>query len=260
MGGRISRRAFIGGGIAAAGGIVAASALAQGADLRGKRTRRVVVWSEGTAPKNIYPNDINTAIAEGLSPLALRGWEVATASIWQPGQGLPEDVLDNTDVLIWWGHQRHGDVKDELVERIARRVKDGKMGFIATHSAHYSKPLKALLGTPCGWKGGYIEDGSKVEILVKAPHHPITRGIRDFVIPHTERYGDPFEVPPPETLLFDGVYTLPNGTKQNAQQGMTWTVGKGRVFYFQPGHESYPIYFQPEVQRVFQNGVQWAVR
>jgi trehalose utilization protein len=261
MNDRIGRRELIERGLVAAGGlVVAGGALAQTNTLRGRRTRRVVVWSEGTAPKNVYPSDINSAIAEGLSPLSSQGWDVSTASIWQPDQGLPEDVLDGADVLIWWGHQRHGDVKDELVSRIVKRVKDDGMGFIATHSAHYSKPLKSILGTPCGWQGGYIEDGSRVDLIVKAPRHPIARGVKDFTVPHTERYGDPFEVPKPETLIFDGTYTLPNGTKQNAQQGMTWTVGKGRVFYFQPGHETYPIYFQPEIQRVFQNGVRWAAR
>ena len=246
----ISRRALLGGGMTLAGGLLVSEDAGAA-----RKNRRVVVWSEGTAPKKVYPDDINTAIAEGLRPL--RGWEVLTANINQPEQGLTDELLNKTDVLIWWGHQRHGDVKNELVERIVKRVKEDGMGFLPTHSAHYSKALKAILGTNCGWKGGYIEDGSKLEVIVKAPKHPIARGVKDFVVPHTERYGDDFEVPPPETLLFDGLYTLPNGTQQHAQQGMTWTVGKGRVFYFQPGHEDYPIYFQEEIRQILRNGVKW---
>ena len=161
----------------------------------------MVVWSEGTAPKNVYPDDINTAIAEGLKPM--KGWDVVTANLKDPDQGLPDAMLNSANVLIWWGHQKHGDVKDELVQKIVKRVNEDGMGFIATHSAHYSKPLKALLGTNCGWKY-YIDDGTPVELIVKAPKHPIAKGIKNFTIPKTERYGDPFEVPTPETLIFDG--------------------------------------------------------
>ncbi len=246
---KINRRELLGAGLAGATGALLRPIASV------PKPRRVVVWSEGTAPKSVYPHDINAAIAEGL--YVLSGWEVSTASITQQDQGLPDDVLGNVDVLIWWGHERHGDVTDDLVARIVARVRDHGMGFIATHSAHYSKPLKALLGTPCGWKGGYEDDGSKVEIVVMAHSHPIARGVKDFVVPHTERYGDPFEAPQPETLIFDGIYTLPNGTHQNAQQGMVWRIGKGRVFYFQPGHEGYPIYFQPEIRQVVRNGVRW---
>jgi trehalose utilization protein len=254
----LNRRELLRGGAALAAGLLV-SGQAQASAGR-KATKRIVVWSEGTAPKKIYPDDVNTAIAEGLKPMEAHGWTVVTANINQPDQGLPDDVLNGADVLVWWGHQRHGDVRNELVERIVKRVKEGGMGFLPTHSAHYSKPLKAILGTPCGWKGGYIDDGSRVDLVVKAPHHPIARGVKDFTVPHTERYGDPFEVPPPETLIFDGLYTLPDGSSQHAQQGMTWTVGKGHVFYFQPGHEGYPIYFQEEIRHVFRNGVGWLGR
>ena len=171
---------------------------------------------------------------------------------------MPQDALEKTDVLIWWGHKKHGDVKDETVDRIVQRVKDGGMGFIGLHSAHYSKPYKKLMGTPCGWKGGYVEDGSKLDMIVKAADHPIVKGMKDFVIPHTERYGEPFECPEPEAVVFDGLYTLPDKTTQPSRQGLTWTVGKGRVFYFQPGHETYPIFFQDEVRQALRNAVEWA--
>lgn len=247
---KIDRRTFVSGGAA-----LASTVLLSGSAGAAKKNRRVVVWSEGTAPKSVYPNDINTVIAEGLKPL--KGWDISIASLNDSEQGLPESVLNNTDVLIWWGHQKHGDVKDELVARITKRVKEDGMGFIATHSAHYSKPLKSILGTNCGWKY-YIDDGAELKLIVKAPHHPICKGVTDFVVPHTERYGDPFEVPTPETVLFDGIYSKPEF--EHAQQGMVWTVGKGRVFYFQPGHEGYPIYFQEDIRRIFRNGVQWVAK
>jgi len=166
----ISRRTLLGGSLALAGGALFGRAASAVPGAKRKAPRRVVVWSEGTAPKNVYPNDVNAAIAEGLKPL--KNWEVVTASINDADQGLPDSVLSNTDVLIWWGHQRHGDVKDELVDRVVQRVKSGEMGFIATHSAHYSKTLKAILGTPCGWSY-YTDDGAKLEVVVKAPTHPI---------------------------------------------------------------------------------------
>lgn len=247
-----TRRAFLRMGTAAAAG--AALVTLEGVDdaLAAPTPVRVLVWSEGTAPKDVYPADINQAIADGLKGLS--NVEVRLASISDPDQGVSDEVLKNTDVLIWWGHQRHGDVKDDRVAAIVKRVRHEGMGFIATHSAHYSKPLKAILGTNCGWKGGYYEDGSSVDLKITAPRHPIVRDLQDFQIPHTERYEGEFEVPKPDVLVFDGVYGS-NGNK--AWQGMVWTIGKGRVFYFQPGHESYPIYFQEEVRHVFRNAVRW---
>ncbi|HZO89083.1 MAG TPA: ThuA domain-containing protein [Chthonomonadaceae bacterium] len=257
MGEQISRRALLGSGLAWAGGLLLGErAGAPRGTARSQSKRRVVVWSEATAPRNVYPRDVNTAIAEGLKPL--KGWEIVTASLDEPDQGLPDTLLNSASVLIWWGHQRHDEVKDALVARIVHRVKAEGMGFIATHSAHWSKPFKALMGTSGSWNGGYVEDGSRLNVIVRAPRHPIARGIRDFVVPHTERYTEPFDVPTPETLVFDGIYTRPDGSTEHSRQGLTWTVEKGRVFYFQPGHESYPIYFQEEVRHVFRNAVAWA--
>jgi len=250
---KMSRRTLIGGGLALTAGMLVGQESEANASLA--KAKKVVVWSEGTAPKNVYPNDVNTDIADGLK--GMKNFEVSIASIDDPDQGLSDEKLAATDVLIWWGHKRHGDVKDELVQKIVKRVKEDGMGFIATHSAHYSKPLKAVLGTNCGWKY-YIDDGAKLDVVVKDPSHPIAKGVKDFVVPHTERYGDPFEVPTPEAVVFDGIYTLPDGkTGEHAQQGMVWTVGKGRVFYFQPGHEGYPIYRQEEIRLIFRNGVKW---
>ena len=249
----ITRRTALGAGLAAAGAVLLGdTAFSQQGTATARR--KVVVWSEGTAPKAVYPNDVNTAIAAGLK--GLRNWDVVTASLNDPDQGLNDELLKSANVIIWWGHKRHDEVKQELVAKIVKRVKEDGMGFIATHSAHYSKPLKQILGTNCGWNG-YVNDGSKLQVIVKASNHPIAKGIKDFECPHTERYGDPFEVPKPDALIFDGIYTHPDGTTEHSQQGMCWKIGEGRVFYFQPGHEDYPMYMQPEIQAIFRNAVRW---
>ena len=224
--------------------------------------RKVVVWSEGTAnvdpeSKKVYPDDINTAIAEGLKPLEDQGWEIVKAGLDDPDQGISDDLLKSTSVLVWWGHKKHGLVKNELVDKIEKRVKEEGMGFIGTHSAHFSKPLKRLLGTPCSWRE-YVADGTSAEIIVKLLDHPICKGVKDFNLPKIERYGEPFKVPEPESVPLDGMYTKPDGTKEPARMGMCWTIGKGKVFYFTPGHETYNDYYKPEVRRIFVNAVPWA--
>jgi trehalose utilization protein len=254
---RLSRRSALSLGTTAAAGVMVAPALLAAAD-----KRKVVVWSEGTAnvdpaSKKVYPNDINTAIAEGLAPLESQGWQILKASINDPDQGLRDDLLNSTAVLIWWGHKRHGDVSDDLVNKIAQRVKDGNMGFIGTHSCHFAKPFKKLMGTACSWRE-YVDDGTSAEIIVKEPNHPICKGVKTFKLPHIERYGEPFGVPVPESVPLEGLYTKPDGKTESARMGLCWTVGKGRVFYFTPGHETYNDYYRPEIRQVFVNAVQWA--
>jgi trehalose utilization protein len=245
----LPRRTVLALGAAAAGEIL----LGRSAHAK-EAKRRVVVWSEGSAPKNVYPKDINTAVAEGLKPL--EGWEVAIASLSDREQGVPEDSLQRTDVLIWWGHVKHGQVKDEAVARIVRRVTEQGMGFIALHSSHYSKALKKLLGTRCGFSA-YVCDGSSVKVTVKEKDHPIVKGVRDFTLDKTERYSEPFEVPDPEAVVLDGLYLRPDGSTEASRQGLVWTVGKGKVFYFQPGHETYPHFFDENVRLILRNAVQW---
>jgi trehalose utilization protein len=219
--------------------------------------RRVVVWSEGTAPDDqVYPQDINTAIADGLKK-HLKGWDIETANLKSPDQGCSEDSLKRCDVLIWWGHKRHDDVKDEFVSRIVRRVKEEGMGFISVHSSHYAKPNKRLMGTPCGW-AAYENDGCKCEVIVKEPNHPIVQGVKNFLLPAIERYSEPYAVPTPEAVPLAGTYLYPDGRKEPVRLGLCWTIGKGKMFYFAPGHETYRDFYMPEVQRLFANAVEWA--
>lgn len=253
--GMTRRNALALGATIAAGLAIIPSTFAQG----GKR--KVVVWSEGTAnvdPKSkvVYPNDVNTAIAEGLQPLEAKGWQIVKASLNDPDQGISDELLNSTDVLIWWGHKKHDDVKDSLVDKIDARVRDGKMGFIGTHSCHFAKPFKKLMGTACSWRE-YKDDGTTAEIIVKEPNHPICKGVKNFNL-KIERYGEPFAVPAPESVPLDGLYTKPDGKTEPARMGLCWTVGKGKVFYFTPGHETYNDYYKPEVRTIFINAVQWA--
>ncbi len=274
MGQEFSRRELLWPGAAVAAGLVLGAGLnASGAEgsntKKGKRgkdkgkakaqaKRCVVVWSEGTAPKNVYPKDINGAVAEGLSK-DLADWEVVVANLSDPDQGLPSSLLNRADVLIWWGHKNHDQVKDELVDKIVKRVKEDGMGFISLHSSHFAKPNKKLMGTPCSW-GAYVGDSVTLKVTVKSPDHPIAKGVKEFTIDHGERYSDPYAVPTPKAVVFEGVATLKDGKTDPSQQGLTWEVGKGKVFYFQPGHETNPVFFDPNIRKIMANAVQWAAR
>ncbi|HPO13184.1 MAG TPA: ThuA domain-containing protein [Candidatus Hydrogenedentes bacterium] len=215
----------------------------------------VVVWSEGTAPKRIYPNDINAAVAEGLK--SLKGWEVVTADISQPDQGLPDELLNRADVLIWWGHKKHDFVNDALVVKIEKRVKEGGMGFISLHSSHFAKPNKVLMGTACSW-GDYKKDSTTLDVTVKDPAHPIAKGIKNFTIKHSERYSEPYAVNEPQAVVFEGVHKLKGGGEDPSRIGMCWQVGRGKFFYFQAGHETDPVFFDENVRQIMRNAVEWA--
>ncbi len=274
MGQEFSRRELLWPGAAVAAGLVLGVGLnANGAEQpntkKGKKgkgkakkaqaqaKRCVVVWSEGTAPKKVYPKDINGAVAEGLSK-DLTDWEVVVANLSDPDQGLPESLLKRADVLVWWGHQKHDQVKDELVDKIVKRVKEDGMGFISLHSSHFAKPNKKLMGTPCTW-GAYVGDSITLKVTVKSPDHPIAQGVnKEFTIDHNERYSDPYAVPAPKAVVFEGVATLKDGKTDPSQQGLTWEIGKGKVFYFQPGHETNPVFFDPNIRKIMANAVQWA--
>lgn len=247
-----SRREVLGLSAAATGAILAPSVLMAAA-----KKPVVVVWSEGTAPKKVYSDDINGAIVVGLKD-DLPGWEVVKAGIDDPEQGVPDGLLNRADVLIWWGHKRHNQVKDELVQKIVKRVKRDGMGFISLHSSHFAKPNKALMGTPCTW-GAYIADTTTVKLVVKAPEHPIAQGLpKEYTFVHEERYSEPYAVPEPETVVFDGGHTTKSGQFDPARQGMCWQIGKGKFFYFQPGHESTSVFTDKNVRKILANAVKWS--
>jgi trehalose utilization protein len=214
------------------------------------RPVRVLCWSEGTAPKSVYPNDIAGAVAGALR--AGGSFEVRTASLGDADQGLSDAALEATDVLFWWGHQRHGQVRDDRVDAAVKRVREGGMGLVALHSSHYSKPFKRLMEDSCDLGGVGINDAPE-QITVKTPAHPIARGVRDFQIPREEFYEEPFHVPPPDTVVFESTWR----TGQRFRSGCVWKRGNGRVFYFRPGHETFPTYFQPEVKAILVNAARW---
>jgi trehalose utilization protein len=216
---------------------------------------RVTVWNEYRHEKKdaevaaVYPEGIHKAIAKGL---AAAGFSARTATLDEPEHGLTQDVLDSTDVLIWWGHMAHGDVQDAIVDRVYKRVLDG-MGLIVLHSGHFSKIFKRLMGSSCDLK--WREIGEKERIWVVEPGHPIAEGLGEyFEIPHTEMYGERFDIPAPDQLVF--ISWFAGG--EVFRSGCCFYRGKGKIFYFRPGHETLPIYYQPEVVRVLTNAARWA--
>jgi len=241
------------------------------------KTIRVLVWDENPhhAPKELYPKNLRGAIADGLEEFGDANLVVTTANLDDPEQGVSDEALNNADVLIWWGHARHGEVEDSVAERVAKRVREDGMGFVALHSAHYSKTFRAVLNATGHLKGGWREADDTEEIRVCAPWHPIAEGVSDFTLPAEEMYGGPFDVPPCEVLVLQSFFPLGG---EVFPSGACWTVGEGidpeftsgpgggkgqgkgigRVFYFRPGHETYPTYFLPEIRRVIYNAVRWA--
>ncbi|NPV08350.1 MAG: trehalose utilization protein ThuA [Anaerolineae bacterium] len=220
-------------------------------------TIRVTVWNEYRHEKisdeiaAIYPEGIHGAIAAYLR--GLPGVEVRTATLDEPEHGLTEQVLSQTDVLTWWGHMAHGEVSEEIVDRVQRRVVLEGMGLICLHSAHFSKPFKRLMGTTCNLR--WREIGEKERIWVVEQGHPIAEGLGEyFEIPHTEMYGERFDIPAPDTLVF--ISWFQGG--EVFRSGCCYHRGRGKVFYFRPGHETLPIYHQKEVLQVIGNAVRWA--
>lgn len=217
---------------------------------------RAIAWGENiheqTNPTvaSIYPRGLHGCIADALNSDPLI--EATTATLQEPEHGLPQSRIDTTDVLLWWGHAAHGEVSDAVVERITDAVWGG-MGLILLHSAHFSKIFKRLMGTPCSltWR----EAGERERLWVTAPGHPIARGLPDhFELEHEEMYGEPFAVPDPLETVFIGWFQ----GGEVFRSGLTYRRGAGRVFYFQPGHETYPTYHNPTIQQILRNAVQWA--
>ncbi len=204
---------------------------------------------ESEEVRKIYPNGIHGAIADFLRSDEI---EVETVTLDNIEEGLSEEALRRTDVLLWWGHVGHHLVPDEIAARVRDNVLMG-MGFIPLHSGHHSKPFRLLMGTTCNvsWR----EDGDLLRLWPCDPSHPICKGLGRYVeVPHEEMYSEPFGIPEPDQLIFIGWYE----GGEAFRSGVTYRRGGGKIFYFQPGHESYATYYVPDVQTIIRNAVYWA--
>lgn len=220
---------------------------------------RVTVWNEYVHERSseevakIYPQGIHATIAASLGERLGSDVVVRTATLDEAEHGLTDAVLAETDVLTWWGHAAHERVSDDVVERVQRRVWQG-MGLIALHSAHNSRIFRRLMGTSCMLR--WREAGERERLWIVDPAHPIAEGLQGecFELKHTEMYGEFFDIPPPEELVF--ISWFEGG--EVFRSGCTFRRGKGKIFYFRPGHETFPIYHDANVQRVIANAVRWA--
>ena len=220
----------------------------------------VTVWNENIHEKDPnykdtllvhYPNGIHNAIADFLNKD--ENITAITATQEMPEHGLTDEVLNNTDVLFWWGHVGHNDVDDAIVEKVHNRVLEG-MGLVVLHSGHYSKIFKKINGTSCALRWRETEK-DRERVWTMAPAHPIAEGLPEyFDIPKTEMYGETFNIARPDDVVFMSWYA----GGEIFRSGVTFTRGKGKIFYFSPGHETFPIYKMPEVQLILTNAAKWA--
>jgi len=215
---------------------------------------KVTVWNENIAEKEVpmvtelYPGGIHEYIGGFLKSEDV---EVRTATLDDPDCGLTAQVLSDTDVLIWWGHRAHHLVPDEVADRVHEAVLRG-MGLIVLHSGHHSKIFRRLMGTTCNLKW---RNDARERIWTVKPNHPIAEGIPEtFALDCEEMYGEPFDIPEPMETVFMGWF---NGGEV-FRSGCTWIRGNGKIFYFQPGHETNPTYRNPYIQQIIKNAVKWA--
>lgn len=215
---------------------------------------KVTVWNENLHEKEIplvtelYPGGLHGYIAGFLKDADV---EVRTATLDDPQCGLTEDVLADTDVLVWWGHVAHDRVPDEVVDRVQRHVLSG-MGLVVLHSGHHSKIFRRLLGTTCNLKW---RDDARERLWTVKPNHPIAEGVPEtFVLDREEMYGEPFDIAEPQETVFMGWFS----GGEVFRSGCTWVRGNGKVFYFQPGHETNKGFQNEHVQRIIKNAVRWA--
>ena len=219
---------------------------------------RVTVWGENVherrdeSVRTLYPDGMHATIAQGIAELLGERVQVRTATLDEPEHGLSEQVLADTDVLTWWGHVAHDEVDDGVVARVHDRVLGG-MGLLALHSAHYSKIFRRLMGTSCTLR--WRNEGERELVWTVLPGHPIAAGVpQPLVIDAQEMYGETFDIPPPDELVF--ISSFAGG--EVFRSGCGYTRGIGRIFYFSPGDQEYPVYHHPDVRRVLANAVLWA--
>ncbi len=215
----------------------------------------VTVWNEYRHElkepiKSVYPNGIHGAIAEKLG--GFDEFNIRTATLDEPEHGLTDEVLDNTDVLIWWGHVAHDKVSDEVAEKVKQRVLQG-MGFIVLHSGHLCKPFKSLMGTCCRSK--WRENDEKERVWVVEPGHPIAAGLPEYIeLEKEETYGERFDIPTPDELIFISWFS----GGQVFRSGCCYKRGLGKIFYFRPGHEEYPTFYRDDITLIIKNAINWA--
>ncbi|NEN05420.1 trehalose utilization protein ThuA [Diaminobutyricibacter tongyongensis] len=221
------------------------------------RPIRVLVWGENRHEKlqpnvaAIYPDGMHATIAEGIRENLGDGANVETATLDDPEHGLTEKVLANLDVLVWWGHAAHDEVADAVVERVHRHVLEG-LGLVVLHSGHWSKIFGKLMGTTCTLR--WRSDRDRELVWTIDPTHPIAQGIPNpIVIPEQEMYGEFFDVPKPDEIIFVSGFT----GGEVFRSGITYRRGFGRIFYFSPGDQDYPVYHHKDVRKVIANGVEW---
>ena len=218
----------------------------------------VLVWGENRheqlepAVAERYPLGMHGAIKEGIEENLGDSAVVTTVTLDDPEHGLTEDVLARTDVLVWWGHAAHAEVSDDVVERVYRHVLAG-LGLVVLHSGHWSKIFGKLMGTSCTLRWRSDEDRELVWTV--DPTHPIAQGVpHPIIIEQQEMYGEFFDIPAPDELIF--LSTFSGG--EVFRSGCTWRRGHGKIFFFSPGDQDYPVYHHPDVRRVIANGVEWA--
>ncbi len=217
----------------------------------------VTVWNEFLHEKEnedvrkLYPEGMHQAIASGIASPEL---EVKTATLDEPDHGITDELLEWTDVMIWWGHKGHGKVNDAIAAKVQTAVLNG-MGLIVLHSGHFSKPFKMLMGTSCALK--WREVAEKERLWTVEPSHPIAEGIGEYIeLPNTEMYGERFDIPTPDKIIFMSWFE----GGEVFRSGCTFQRGHGRIFYFRPGHETYPIFHNQAILKVIGNAVRWAAR
>lgn len=217
---------------------------------------RVTIWNEFIHEKEsekireVYPDGIHNALKAFLEKD--EDLVVRTAYLDQPEHGLTDEVLDDTDVILWWGHIGHKKVSDEIAKKVSDRILMG-MGAIFLHSAHKSKPFMNIMGTSGNLNWREAEESERLWCV--NPSHPIADDLPLHIeIPCEETYGEFFDIPKPDDLVYIGWYS----GGDIFRSGCCWNRGYGRVFYFQPGHESYPTYYIPEIQKIINNAVKWS--